>query len=389
MRTIFIVVVAALAGTALGAGMAYNQFTPIPPGGLEIALADSGPVEQREMHPRILIDDATTFNFGVMDRGQEGQHTFEIKNIGAAPLTVEMLNKTCKCTNVEVDPTTPVAPGDICRVVVHWRAESYTAEYRHGATLGTNDPSNPMIELTVEGRVQPNIRAEPMSVAMTNVLVHETRKASFIVFAYRDENLQVLDHHWLNLENDRNFDLEIHPLDPEIVKSEPGALSGVQVDVTLKPGLPLGQFHQDLQLVTNASGVAELSLFISGNIVGDITLSGRNLIGEKNLLKWGGIPSGEGGTTVVNALIKGPHRDEINLSVVEVFPENTLQVTVEEARMVGSVKMVPIKITVPAGAETINCYGNDDASPMGRIVLATGHPDMDRLQLDVRFAVTK
>jgi hypothetical protein len=52
----------------------------------------------------------------------------------------------------------------------------------------------------------------------------------------------------------------------------------------------------------------------------------------------------------------------------------------------GTVRRVPITVTIPAGSPTCNHLGTKQAPP-GRIVLSTGHPDMPLMEIPVRVSI--
>src|SRR5262245_29821751 len=98
MRVLSVMIVAALVGCLVGAAVAYVQVSADQnatniPGEKTNALA----LPTDSSSPRVVVDNAD-FNFGTMQQGRRKSHTFEFKNVGAAPLTLKVGQPTCKCT---------------------------------------------------------------------------------------------------------------------------------------------------------------------------------------------------------------------------------------------------------------------------------------------------
>jgi hypothetical protein len=133
---------------------------------------------------------------------------------------------------------------------------------------------------------------------------------------------------------------------------------------------------------------------IEGNVLGDISIVGPRTgpsrwDGENNLLFLGDVPGEKGAESRdLHLLVKGEHRDHIDLKVVKVQPE-FLQVEFEKPQPVEGalVVKVPFTVKVPPGAPA----GDHSATAgnSGRIEIETGHPTTPRLQLYVSFGVEK
>jgi hypothetical protein len=117
-------------------------FGPVP--------GPAAPEQTPSGQPQAQVD-AREFNFGTVEPLRAHRHTFEFRNTGTAPLSLSSRGSSCKCLKVEIVDQT-VAPGQLGRVDVVWEARPSQDLFLQRATVATNDPARPTIELTVEGQ---------------------------------------------------------------------------------------------------------------------------------------------------------------------------------------------------------------------------------------------
>src|SRR5690606_2024160 len=115
----------------------------------EVALANRVPTSGA---PRIEVIGGEEFDFGVMEPGGEGTHQFVVRNVGTAPLELDIIGSTCKCTVGTLQQET-VAPGEQTEIELRWVANTNSEEFGQTATLKTNDPSRGELNLKIRGKV--------------------------------------------------------------------------------------------------------------------------------------------------------------------------------------------------------------------------------------------
>ena len=382
-------------GAASGVGVALLEArnsalsVPLPEAG--VVLPHATPAAQpvpEGAQPRVEVVNGERFDFGVMDRGTKRQHAFVFQNTGTAPLELKVGETSCKCTIGEI-ARDMVPPGESVEVKLEWKAESYAEQFRQNATILTNDPRRPEVLLLVEGKVHQAVRPHPERLTLTDVSAKEPREAQLRVYAYQDDDLQVVDAQFGMEQNADVFEVRSAPLTAEQLAEEPNAKSGVLVTVIVKPGLPVGPFHQLLRLSTSATRAEELELPIEGNIVSDISIvGGSNFESIRSLLSLGVVSRTRGSRYPLHVLVKGPYRDEVQLEVAEIDPEDGLRATVSAPRSVneGIVRIFPLTVEVPPGSPAVNRLGSEQGR-LGRIRIRTNHPEVPELMLYVRFAV--
>src|SRR5688572_28228631 len=99
MRVFPIAIGAVVVGALIGAASAYWSIGPSH----EVdSLFAGGPGVAAVSLPEFRID-ATTYDFGVIERGSSKSHAFKVTNMGDAPLQISVGATSCKCTLGNVD----------------------------------------------------------------------------------------------------------------------------------------------------------------------------------------------------------------------------------------------------------------------------------------------
>jgi hypothetical protein len=86
-------------------------------------------------------------------------------------------------------------------------------------------------------------------------------------------------------------------------------------------------------------------------------------------------------------LVRGAHSNEVKFRLSRVFPD-VLKVTLGETKPIGSLAatQTALIIHIPKGSPPLDYLGPEH-DKLGQIVLETGHPQMPKLPIFVRFAV--
>src|SRR5690606_17389410 len=155
--------------------------------------------------------------------------------------------------------------------------------------------------------------------SFNNLPANEEASVKMKIFGFHDEPLEVTGHEWLTPDTAELFDASFLPLQPDELDKSLEATSGVEMTVKLKSGLPLGPIAQTIRLATNYD-VPALEIPIVGRIVGDITIIGPGYTSNRNSLQMGLIDRDKGKQVTLRAVIKGNHRDDVQLTIESVEP---------------------------------------------------------------------
>jgi hypothetical protein len=269
-----------------------------------------------------------------------------------------------------------------------WTASVPAGPFRQTAQLGTNDPRLPQIELSVEGDVTEVTGLNPSTFSFDKIRSGEVKTASVQLVAFGDLPLNISDSFIRPVEQKDYFDIKVVPLNAEELATAK-AKSGVRVELTNKPKLPLGLLSQVAVVKTNMPDWEELEIGILGRVVGDITLHGRAWREEIGALHLGVIDSKKGGEVKLLISTKGEYADDIQFEVTEVDPPE-LQVTLGKPKIIqpGERSHTDLLITIPSGMPPMIRLDTAEG-PQGKIVIKTNHPVNSELVIPVRFAVQR
>ncbi len=386
MRILPIVVFAALVGVAIGGAVAYvevrSDVAELPPPtatSKEVAKVDA-------KAPRAEVDQPH-FHFGSMERGREKSHEFVIRNVGGSPLTLKVLSTTCKCTLGNVTGE-PIKPGESTKVKLDWKALSEEGPFRQTATIETNDPSQPELELTIEGDVVSATGVQPPDFVFDKVAVNQSKTAEVYVMSMLQDELTVHSAELSDPTVRDKFDAKVEPVERDKLPN-PKARSGVRVTLTVKPGLPMGRFDQSLTLHTNLKEGEVLHIPVFGRLVGDISVHGNsNWLPERDTLNMGQIKSSEGRKSHLNLVVRGENAGDVKFEVASVDPPELKATLGEPKRLKDTLLHVPLAIEVPPGTRPmvrLDSVQGDSA----KVLLKTTHPTIKELSISVRFAVER
>ena len=345
-----------------------------------------------------------TYDFGVMEPNSKGKHVFTVKNVGEDPLTLKLGATTCKCTLGDLKDN-ELAPGESTDVKLEWTVSGDKTEFKQRAQLKTNDPSNAAIDLVITGLILRQIEIEPKELVFGQVAAGDSFELEANVYSYMEEEIVPAENQLFGSESMTDLaDFTVEPFDPSTTDSlHKGAKQGFKVTAKIKPGLRLGavetnynfKFHKkgpDGELVdTDEKQDGPDSYFVSARTVGRV-------VGYLEIMKQPKIKALSGGGFVYNfghldktddltgkcfVVLKGSQKDNTNLSVGEVSPENVFRAKLGEPVGRGSMKLVPLTLEVVAGEEPIDLAG-DNLDEIGLIWIESDNPSVGRMRLAVK-----
>ena len=106
----------------------------------------------QQSSPKIEFE-ATTIDYGTIERGSDGERIFSFINKGNADLVITNVKSSCGCT-IPKKPEGPIAPGESSQIVVRYDTKR-VGPFRKTITVSTNQETNPIIALKLKGTVLP------------------------------------------------------------------------------------------------------------------------------------------------------------------------------------------------------------------------------------------
>ncbi len=259
-------------------------------------------------------------------------------------------------------------PGETKPIELEWHTEKDLGEnYSQGATFGTNDPRKKTFNLSIKGKVYPPVVVfPPQMIQFPRISNEEPQHAKFAVYSQQKPDLKVTK---VTSSRPGLIVAEAKPMTAEEAK-QLKVDKGYMVFVEVKPGMPVGNFHDELVVHTDHPKQPEVKLSIGGKVYGPISVN----------------PPGVRITDVVSR--KGASRDLTVL--VRDDKGTTFQVAEKPAKL--DVSIAPdssdaakgryrLTVTVPPGTA---------AGPVqGDIVLKTDDPRVSELKIPVSILISR
>ena len=348
-------------------------------------------LEQRRGGPKVRVVNGEEFSFGLMGRDEKKRHEFIVKNEGSAPLVLELIRTTCKCTLSEIKKTT-VAPGEQTTIALEWSTadlEESAERFEQSAIIRTNDVKKRRLNLVVRGRIVDDFRVLPYQLPLSQISASETTTVPIKILSYGKHPPEIASWKVDVPRHAELFDFTWKPLPADELKRYVGATSGLLGTLTIKPGLAIGPLHGKFIVHLKRDKGKEKVRPFELQVVGDFSLvAGGDFDRVHNLLDLGVVPSEHGRTARVFIFVKGPHREKVKLRVASRDPEDVLKVDLSgPTRLAGGrTYRYEAKIRIPPGADRVRRDGK--VGNLGRIIFATeNHPVTKEIRMYVRFSV--
>lgn len=343
---------------------------PSPP------IVPAQPTEQAPQKlPRVVADE-TFHNFGILEPHRTCEYTFIIRNEGEAPLVLSRGGTSCKCTMSHL-PQGEVPPGSQVPVVVSSKVNDAKGEFTHRATILTNDPKTPRLDLRITGTARAVLAALPAELTVRSGRGRES-SAEMIIYS------EVWDNFSLQATPANGVTHEFQPVDPAVL-GELKARSAQRLRVTLPSRDKPGSYQEHLELTATPFAAGEeprsLSVKINQTVASPVALHGDKFDRLSKELQLGILRPHEGACGRVVLVVRDERR-ELHVERIKTEPA-FLKVTVNPMETAkGKPAVYAIDVEVPVDAPS-----SDYLSQKGTVTIETDHPEIPRVEFAVRFAV--
>ena len=395
MKVSYVVIVAVVLGSMLGVAITWANFHESPP--LTHGTTAAGPVEAAvHGRPKALVD-APFHDFGPVERDSKVEHIFHVTNMGDAPLTLKAAGTTCtRCTIAELSKS-ELLPGETGEVKVEYTATNTQPRFRQHASIRTNDPDQPVVDLTISGLVKSRFRILPDYLVLSRFSSTEGKTAEIKVFAFVAKEISLEKFEFLIPETASLFTATSEPI-PGDQLTDRDALCGLRVLVTAKPGLPLGPIRQTIRLELKMGDRGEntvVEVAIEGTVDSDISIVGKGWNAEYARLRIGEVKSSVGATRDLLLVIRGPHRHDVKITPAVIEP-SWIKVKLGEptelktgADSQRGVTQIPLTIEIPPGLPPVNHLGSTEDGKYAEVILETTHPDVEKIRMFLQFVIVQ
>ncbi len=266
---ILVVAVVFLTGAATLIVQYLPESSPEPTSQVAVVSGDiKGP------QPRIVLTEDQTFNFGKMPKHDKSSHAWPIQNTGEAPLEIRLQGKTtCSCTVAKPgeNEALVIPPGGKDQIVLSWHTNKDLGEdLSQGGTFLTNDPRQPTFSLTVMGKVYPAVSIyPPEALQFPQISNEEAHSARIAIFSRDRPDLKVTG---IATSKPGLLVADVKPM-PEADAKQLKAEKAQVITVTIKPGMPLGRFDEEMVIHTDHPKEPEIKVSVLGHAFGPISVT--------------------------------------------------------------------------------------------------------------------
>lgn len=179
------------------------------------------------------------FDLGFAGPGEKITHTFKFVNTGTAPLKISRISTSCECTAV-LPSTRDIPPGGSGEIHATFVTKRYEGKQEETVTVYSNDPVKPEIILTILGIIKTEVAVIPQGINFGNVKKGATASGR-VQLLQLSQNTLIL--------NKIEFNEEYLIVKTSRFREENSR--GINIDITLNPESPLGEFSEVITLHTN------------------------------------------------------------------------------------------------------------------------------------------
>jgi len=377
MKPWIILIVVAVA-TTVTASVAVPFLAGDSQAGVPKQLNAAPTVAVSEEAPQVEVVDDLNYQFGVMAQETEGKHDWIFKNTGKGVLELRNLGTDCSCTIAQIGKADapgkqgkstmlPVAPGASEPIGLTWNTRKIDGGYRKSARIGTNDPRQPEVTLSVEGKVYPAVVVVPgdSSVSFQTVSNDEDVIRKVALYSKDRPAMKITQ---VTSSNPALLEVHSQPMtDAEAAQFKVEA--GQVVDVKLKASAKLGSFNEEILIRTDHPEKPTISLRASGKVTGAITfMPEKVVIREATAI--------DGGSTNLIVWVRGR---SASIYVTKAPPG--LDVAITPLPQPQGVSGAKFKMTVKVAP------GTNPGQIVDEIVLGTDHPNATEIHVPVDVLV--
>jgi hypothetical protein len=199
------------------------------------------------------------YPFGIVGVGQTVEHAFAIRNVGDEDLVIGLPGQGCGTLPVSMGKTA-LAPGESTELKAKF-AVGYSGNLMRSAKLVTNDLAQPVVFVTIHGKVPHDLRAHPDRLDLIGGKA-DTTSSAVTVSGPAEMDLGEI--------RCKGSLLDVQVGAPQIGEDERKTW---RLTVSLKPGTVVGEFADELSIRTTHKDRPLITIPIRGTVRPDLTLT--------------------------------------------------------------------------------------------------------------------
>ena len=355
--------------------------------------------------PRAELVGDTLHDFGVMAPGDEGEHTFTIRNSGEDTLSLEIGATTCKCTLGSLGKDS-LEPGEETSITLSWTVKTNKAAFAQSAEVRTNDPAKLILKLEVVGQVVREIAWVPEAWVFGEVGSEEGFEVQGKLFTYFDEEVIPTKQKFSSDSINDLAEITVTPFEPsESDGTHKTAKQAFNVVAKVKPGMRQGDVSTNLSFgfqrkdkdgkIVQEEGDDDPNDYavveVAGRIVGALRMIETPKLKESGgayIYAMGKLKHDKPEKLKAKALVvlNGAYKDNTTLRIGKVTPDGNLRATISEPKGRGDNILYTLTVEVVPGDKPLDYRGlkGDD---FGLVLIESDNPKVPTMRLAVKFAV--
>lgn len=194
-----------------------------------------------------------THDFGNVARAAKVEHYFELENIYQEDVHIASVRSSCGCTTPRIEKQT-LKSREKGAIIATFNTQSFTGYKAATITVVFDRPFYAEVQLTVSGDIRTDVFFNPSEADFGTVQEGESKQLKLSVTR-------------LNNTAWRITDVQSQCADLAMKLSEPRTNSNsVRYDLTLKlkGSMPVGEIHEQVNLITNDPAAPNVGMCISG-----------------------------------------------------------------------------------------------------------------------------
>ncbi|MEM8671165.1 MAG: DUF1573 domain-containing protein [Planctomycetota bacterium] len=366
------------------------------------------PDDETDSNARVEVLSELEHDFGVMAPNTEGEHTFRIKNIGTADLTLKLGATTCKCTLGELE-NSALAPGEETDVKLSWTVKADQPEFNQTAQVITNDPSRVVLTLKITGKVVQDFEVVPETWTFGAVPTGEPIEMVGSIYNFTDKDIRPAELRFSSQEMTDLATFEVEPFNPgeDSEGARANARQAFRVKIKLAAGMRQGAVSQNFEFgfqsvdeegndvpTFDAEGIEMEKPYIVASTVGRVVgylsmLPNSKISGEPGggyIFNIGNIGKEDDLVVKTFVVLKGEQRENTQLIVSEIVPNSLISAKLGEPKGRGSMTLYPLEITFNPGSETVSREGKN-AGDYGQVMIESDNPKVTKMRIALKFSV--
>jgi hypothetical protein len=227
-------------------------------------------------------------DFGTVAKGEKVHATFEVRNVGKAPLEITQVRPTCGCTVANFDRT--ILPGGTGKIAADVDTTGFSGPISKAVLVFSNDPATPQVNLVIKADVRAFIEVLPRPlVIFRNVLQGEPASEKLVLASADGSNFKIESAE----ASGGTYQLTYREL-PEKERIPDRKGSQWELTVTVPANAPEGMLNQKIVVKTTAAKAPEVTINVTGAVRAVVqvippqvnfgTVAGDALVGQNFLI---------------------------------------------------------------------------------------------------------